>query len=141
MRSVCFFLFILLGWISFTTQAQEIRPGAYDYALMKREFLGKNDIFAVTYKNETGKIVRVEGYIRAASDESNIALYVFNLKNKNYDVMEIPIAHIQSIVKSGSQKTIVEDRKPVITAGGILKVAGTALIIAGVLLLIFHKEL
>jgi hypothetical protein len=131
----------LLGWIPFCAQAQESQPSAFDYALMKREYIGKNEIFSVTYKNESGKVMRINGYIRPAADEKRVAVYSYNTANRNYDIIEIWISGIQSIVRSEIQKMVVEDSKPVITAGGILKAAGITLIVAALALLIFYEKL
>lgn len=140
MRLVITFYIFFCAWTC-AINAQESLPSAFDYALMKREYIGKNEIFSVTYKNESGKTKHINGYIRPAADDKRIAVYSYNTANRNYDILEIPISEIQSIVRSEIQKITVEDSKPVITAGGILKAAGITLIIAAIALLIFHDKL
>ena len=141
MRLVVIMFALLPGWTTFPLQAQEPTSAVYDYALIKREYIGKNEIFTVTFKNESGKVNRISGYIRPAMDEKSIAVYSYNTANRNYDILEIPIDGIQSIVRSEIQKMIIEDSKPVVTTGGILKAAGITLVVAALALLIFHDKL
>lgn len=139
MRLIIPFYMFFCAWTC-SAWAQETQT-SYDYALLKREFIGKNEIFSVTYKNEAGKVLRVSGYIRPAADDKRIAVYSYNTVNRNYDILDISISGIQSIVRSETQKITVTDRKPIITAGGILKAAGITLVIAALALLIFHEKL
>ena len=52
MRLIIPFYMFFCAWTS-SAWAQETQT-SYDYALLKREFIGKNEIFSVTYKNESG---------------------------------------------------------------------------------------
>lgn len=132
---------LLISGMSFTAQAQESKTVVYDYALLKREYIGKNEIFTIAYKNESGKTDRIDGYVRASANENNITVYRFNAVNRNYDLVEIPLSAIVSINRSESQKVVAIEKPKLITSRGILKAAGIILISAGLALLIFHNEL
>lgn len=141
MKFMAFFSVLLLELAPFTAHAQESRSDAYDHALLKREYIGKNEVFAVTYKNDGGKANRVDGYIRASANVSNITVYVYNTANRNYDLFEIPMSSIVSIGKSESQKIPLADKHKIFSTGSILKAAGIILISGAIALFFFHDEL
>jgi hypothetical protein len=117
------------------------QESVYDLALLKREYIGKNEIYTVVFKNESGKIVTMNGYIRPSAAENTISLYSFNMTNRNYDILEIRVPNIRSITKAEAQTVLIHEKEPVITTRGILQAAGVILIAASITLLIFYKEL
>ncbi|MBL7960335.1 hypothetical protein JNL27_08845 [bacterium] len=141
MKAITFLYVMELGCFSFPALAQESSTVVYDYALLKREYIGKNEIFTIQYRNETGKTHRIDGYIRASADENQITVYVFNSNSRNYDLVEISLSSIQSIVRSDSQKTVAADKPRMFSKGSLLKAAGIVLISAGLALIIFHDKL
>ena len=141
MKPVIIFYIVLLKCCSFAAQAQESTTVVYDYALLKREYIGKNEFFTINYRNESGKTNRVDGYIRTSANENNITVYTYNLTNRNYDLLEIPLSSIQSITRSESQKIVIGDKPKIFTTGSILKAAGIVLISAGLALIVFHDKL
>ena len=141
MRAIIILFIILLGGTSREMQAQDSKPSIYDYALMKREYIGKNEIFSVMYRTESGKVLRTDGYIRALADQSRVAIYAYNQATRNYDILEISITDIQAITKSANQKTMAVEKKPLITMRGVLKTVGIGMIIGSLAFLIFHNKL
>ncbi len=138
MTKIIFFLSAFI-FSAVSLFAQE--PPVYDLAFIKREYIGKNDIYTVVFRNASGKTVTKDGYIRASAAENKISLYSYNTIHRNYDIMEIAVPDIRSIEKAKDQTIIKEEKPPAVTSRGILKAVGIAAVLAGLALLIFYEEL
>lgn len=141
MKLSVIFSFLLLSSLPWTGEAQEPAEVVYDYALLKREYIGKNQVFTISYKNEKGKTSQVDGYIRASANTDNITVYAYNPAHRNYKLLEIPVSGILSISRSETQNVALADKPKIVTSRGLLKAVVVVVIAAGLALVIFHNQL